>query len=484
MTDSSDPKAPKSSRKKHKREPATIDLKATVIDDATPTAEGQDTLGGQDTLSAQDAPVGQDTLHDDAWQNVRPEETIITEPDTVTGAGPDDVVASSEASLDSGAGTDSIAPETAEPETAARPDRFETPQPAPERRSSPAALIGSGVLGGLIGAGLVYGLQVSQQSNTAPDNQRLAQLEQRVSALGQGSGSGGASQPVNLEPLESRLQALEAARSSLDERVQGIQSAAEAAAARAEEALNRPLPQPPEPQNNDAALSDLSSRLAALENQVRTEAQAVAGAVNSAQTLDRRVGEQDQRLAALSQQVTENSKGVENAGQSSIRVVLSERLGDALRNGAPYADLLDALKKSGAGAERVAALEPFAQNGAPTASDLLNRYEPLEAAILRDERAASGEWSDRLLRMMDKVVTVRSVNEPGATGVAATLARIRQALAQGDMGGAAAAWASLPEPARRMSEEWGKQVTALAGAQQASRELSAESLAALNRSTQ
>lgn len=464
MTDSSDPKAPKSSRKKHTREPATIDLKATVLDNGAKEAD----------VTKDDA---QENLQDNPWQNVRPEETIITEPEAV---------ASPEVSLDSGAGTDSIPPEAAESETASRDDRFETlpPQaPVPERRNFAAALIGSGVLGGLIGAGLVYGLQVWQQPTTVQDDPRLAQLEQRVSALGQGGGNG---QPVNLQPIEGRLQALESARGPIDQRIQQIQGIAEGAASRAEEALNRPQAAPA-PQN-DAAVTDLSNRLAALENQLRTEAQNAAGAVSSVQgnvqSLDQRVGEQDQRLAALSQQVTENSKGVENASQSSVRVVLSERLGDALRSGTPYADLLDALKKNGASAERLAALEPFAQNGAPTATDLLNRYEPLEAAILRDERSASGEWSDRLLRMMDKVVTVRPVNEPGATGVPAALARIRQTLAQGDMGGAAAAWNSLPEPARRMSEEWGRQVTALAGAQQASRELSAESLAALNRSTQ
>ncbi|MFL5164471.1 MAG: hypothetical protein ACJ8CZ_18815, partial [Microvirga sp.] len=61
MTDSSDSRRPKSSRKKPSREPATLDLKATVIDDgiapaSSPGAEAQDPLG-------QDA-VGQDALAD------------------------------------------------------------------------------------------------------------------------------------------------------------------------------------------------------------------------------------------------------------------------------------------------------------------------------------------------------------------------------------------------------------------------------------
>lgn len=456
MTDPSNPKAPKNSRKKPAREPATIDLKATVIDD-----------GGQ---------------QDKAWDDVRPEETILPEPDVLA----EDTVGSPEATLDSGTNADSIEPGASAEE---RPPQSEEPSqesgavppgppPAPERRTSSTALIGSGLLGGLIGAGLVYGLQVWQRPTSAQEDQRLAQLEQRVNALGQSR-----PQSVDLSAIEGRLQALESARGPLDQRLQEIQGAADRAAARAEEAFNRPLPQPPAPQN-EAALNDLSQRLSALENEVRTNAQNAANASNAVQGLDRRIGEQDQRLAALSQQVTQSSKSAEAAGQTGTRVVLAERLNDALRSGTPFADVLEGLKKTGADPERLKALEPFADKGAPTASVMLDSFEPLEAQILRDERAASGEWSDRLLRMMDKVVTVRPVNEPGATGVSATLARIRQALAQGDMGGAAAAWASLPEPARRISEEWGRQITALAGAQQASREISDESLATLNRSTQ
>ena len=467
MTDSSNPKAPKNSRKKSSREPATIDLKATVIDEGV--------------------------QQDKAWDAVKPEDTIMPEAEAPPAQ---DTAGAPEATVDSGLNADSI--ESGEPGTASDelPPRSDEPRsappdpaPAPERRVSAAALIGSGLLGGLLGAGLVYGLGSLQRTPSAQDDQRLAQLEQRVTALDQARPG---PQNVDLSPIEERLGALESARGSLDQRLQEIQDVANRAASRAEEAFNRPLPEPaaPPPQN-EAVLADLTNRLSAvenavrtLENEVRTGAQSTADAANAVQDLGRRLGEQDQRLAALSQQVSENSRNVEEAGQTGTRVVLAERLSDALRSGAPYGDVLEGLRRTGADAERLKALEPFAEKGAPTASAMLASFEPLEAQILRDERAASGEWSDRVMRMLDKVVTVRPVNEPGATGVAGTLGRIRQALVAGDISGAAAAWASLPEPARRISEEWGQQVTALAGAHQASRELSAEALAALNRSTQ
>ena len=114
MTDSSDPRRPKSSRKKPSREPATIDLKATVIDHGTAPAKaadagaqdnpGQDNPGrdnpgrdnpGQDILGAETP--GTETIGAGGTASPSPDETIVG------GSAPpaEDVVASPEASLDS-----------------------------------------------------------------------------------------------------------------------------------------------------------------------------------------------------------------------------------------------------------------------------------------------------------------------------------------------------------------------------------------------
>jgi hypothetical protein len=500
VTDSSDPRPPKSSRRKPAREPATIDLKATVVDDRASRPDEKD----------------------QHWDGMAPEETVVAEAERAF----DDAAASPEASLDSAAGTDAIGPEVSpaeppahepvaqeaaqapDPEEPASPDRpppDEPPRSKPERRTSPAALIGSGLLGGLVGAGLVYGLQTWQQTwqqtarAPAPQNdQRLAQLEQRVGALGQQQGS---QPPVSLQAVEDRIRALEAARGAVDERLRAVQGAAEQAAARAEEALNRqppPAPAPAPAPQDDAALSELSSRLSALEGQLQAATQNAANAGGAAQALEqriaeqdqraaereRRIGEQDQRLAALSRQLTEENRGAEAASQAGIRVILSDRLGEALRNGTPYGEVLEGLRKAGADVGRLAALEPFAQGGAPTAAALAQGFKPLGAVILRDERAATGDWSERLLRMVDQVVTVRQVNEPGSTGVPSLVARIEQALARGNVAEAAAAWEALPEPARRSTEEWGRQAKAVAGAQEASQAIAAGALASLNQTAQ
>lgn len=538
MTDSSDPRRPKSSRKKPSREPATLDLKATVINDGTAQAGApdsvQDTLGpdatvgpnapGQDTLG--EGVRAQETVFTDSPQGIRPDETIAS------GSEPpaEDVVASPEATLDSGIGTDTlpsdasveepgrqdtIPPESSfqEPFTSQTREEAVLPPPAPEQRSSTGALIGSGLLGGLIGAGLLYGLQAWQEppGQNQPVELRLAQLEQRLGALRQ---PGPAGQPQgNVQALTDRIQALESARGELDQRLQAIQGTARQAASQAEAALNRPAPEAPQPSpQNEAALTDLSNRLSALDEQVRTNAQSATNAANVTQDLDRRIADQDrrfgeaerrfseterrftdtdrrfaeqeQRLAALSQQAAENTRNAEAASQTGTKVVLAGRLNDALKSGMPYAEVLDGVKKAGADASRVAPLEPFAQQGAPTAESLARSFEPVETAILRESRGPTNSWTDRLLRMADRVVTVKPVNEAGSTGVPALAARIRQALEHGDVVEAAAAWDALPEPSRRLSEEWGRQVKAVAAARQAAQAISSDALATLNRTTQ
>ena len=229
MTDSSDPRRPKSSRKKPSREPATIDLKATVIDEGAapatgPGAEVQETMGqetmGPDTIAAE-APA-QETIVVGASPEAKPAETIAagSEPPA------EDLVASSEATLDSGAGTDTLPSGAAVgeigrpdvdlsdssyqgPSTSQAGEEAVPPRPVPERRGSSAgALIGSGLLGGLVGAGLLYGLQTWQENpgQNQPVELRLAQLEQRVGALRQPAPSG---QPqADTQALEDRLNAL------------------------------------------------------------------------------------------------------------------------------------------------------------------------------------------------------------------------------------------------------------------------------------
>jgi hypothetical protein len=548
VTNSFDPKAPKSSRKKHKREPATIDLKATVVSDAprpdetrpgeetpepAPVAEDAaaaptatlDSGAGVDSIEAAaagpgapgdmpptDMPVDMAPAAEIPGQDVPAQETAArVEPGQDTLPGIQDTLPGAQDTLADAPASDAS--------SADMPPRAE---PAP--RSHVGALIGSGLLGGLIGAGLLYGVQ-EWRGAPAGDDPRLVQLEQRVGALAQQRSTPG--QPAADGALEGRIAALESATATFDQRLQAAQGAAEQAGVRATEALNRPAP----PQN-DAAVTELSERVTRMDEQVRgnqqqiqqvqsglqpvpqvqsglqqvqadlqqvrSELQAGAQARQAAEgrvadldrrlseqdrrlsEQDRRAGEQEGRLADLSRQVTATTAATT---QPAIRVILAERLGTALRNGAPYTDVLAALRNAETEPARLSALEPFAQQGAPTAAELAQDFGPLGARILQEERPADAAWTDRLLRMADKVVTVRPVNAPETAGVTGLVGRIEQALGRGDVAAAVTAWEALPEPSRRLSEEWGRQAKARAEADAAAQAIVSDAVAALNTRT-
>jgi len=533
VTDFSDPKAPKSSRKKSSRTPATIDLKATVVDDgarqADPRPEEPIAADAGRTASeaaaepsaSVDSGVGTDSIEAGSPAQNIPVQDIPPQGASPQAAHSQDASSQDASSQDAPSqdalSPESPAPESSSPETsppespAGEPPPRDPPPQAPPRQSNLGGLIGSGLLGGLVGAGLVYGLQ-AWRPPAVQDDQRLAQLEQRVGALSRQGGSQAGAQgnvQADTRALDERIGALEAARASVDQRLQEVRSAAEQAAAQAQEALNRPAPEvPPAPQDN-AALADLSNRLSALEDQVRASTQNIQNAANATQALESRIGEQQSRIAEQASRIGELqgsiaeqdrrvaeqvqrleeltrrlAEGNDDATKAGIRVVLTDRLVDALGNGEPYADLLSALRRIEGDAAKLAPLEPFAEQGAPTAAELAQSFKPLGATILRDDRAASGDWTDRLLRMADRVVTIRPVNAPDAAGVPGLVARIDQALARGDVADAVVAWEALPEPARRLSEEWGRQAKARAEADQASRALAADALSALNRTTQ
>src|SRR6185436_1500031 len=134
-----------------------------------------------------------------------------------------------------------------------------------------------------------------------------------------------------------------------------------------------------------------------------------------------------------------------------------------------------------------AALEPYATEGAPSAADLAQSFKPLGERILAESgptaAAGTASWTDRLRRLADDLVTVRSVVDTGGSTPASLVARINGALARGALRDAAAAWDALPGPARRTSEEWGRRLKQRVAAEDASQTLSERAAAALDAST-
>jgi hypothetical protein len=416
VTDQSNPpSAPKIPRKKPRRDPATIDLPSKVVEESRLPQEP----------SASEAERIREAVAIEMAASAQPEPPLggdIEPPETPAGSGDDFV---------------------------GNPGPPDGPS---SRATSFAPLVAAALLGGVVGAGLLFSLQGLQ---APPENPRLTVLEQRVAALPQTGAQAGA-----VQALSTRIQALEAARATTEQRLAAVQSAAE-------QALNRPA----SGSQDQGAVTDLSQRLAALEGQLQSSQQASA---NARQVIETQITDLSQRV----------SQGPDDSTRAVVRMMLAQRLGDSLRAGRPYGDTLQALRTNGADVAHLASLEPFVEKGAPTATALARAFEPLGAAILRDDRAAAGSFTDRLLRMADRVVTIRPVDEPGATDVPSLIARIEQALERGNIQEAVAAWEALPEPARRLSDEWAARAKARASADASAQAIANDAVAALTRPAQ
>jgi hypothetical protein len=505
-------------RRDASREPPTIDLSAKVVDEGRAEAAAAPPPEAEVPPAAA-APPDEPVLAPGVADEVPADPPIGARvADSPGPSAPESARAEPEPHDGSAASADGPLP--GEPSVAPAP-----PAREPARRGAGfGALLTAALLGGVIGSGLLYGIQRYEES--LPGQEPAADLDQRLA---------GFARQDAVQGLDGRLGALEAAQGALSGEVA-------AARARADEAFNRPAPEPAPaaPPENSAALNDLTNRLAALEGQARDAAQAATAA---GQALERRLGEQEQRLAALdgrlgpldqrvaaldqrlggldgrlggldgrlgdldgrlgalggrldtvdqrlgtldqrlgatARQVAEGGSETTRAG---TRVVLADRLADALREGAPYAEPLAALRRLSPESAAFTPLEPYAAGGAPNAAALAQSFKPLGERILREARPPAEDWTDRLARMAERVVTVRAVDDPSGTGVPALVGRIEAALARGAFADAVAAWDALPEPSRALSAAWGEELKRRAAAEAAARAVSADAIAALNPAT-
>jgi hypothetical protein len=457
-------------RNEPRREPATIDLSATEVRadsrvDAAAAAEESPPAAAR----AEDANSSHMSEASDMSVRPTPDEVIPTD-DSRLSPDPD------------------LPRSSAERATSVPPI---SPSAEPGRRGFGfPSLLAAGIVGGLLGSGAAMLAEAWWRPRVSRVDARLEQVEQRLAA------PQAAPQPA-LGPLEGRLARLESDNKALSERLNATQALAERSAKEAQAALNRPPPEPvPGPDNAASAsvLADLATRLGALEKQAqeRTQAttnvqerlgtiqqQAQAGA-SAAQALERRIADLDQRFAGLAKQLSERGP---DAMAASLRVTLADRLGDALDDGAPVGQVLSMLRRLDVKPDTLRPLEPYAQNAAPTAAVLGQEFRPLGQRMIAETRPASGDWDERLWRMLDRVVTVRAVGDPKATDTGSVVGRIEDALARGAIGEAAAAWDALPEAARAVAPEWGAKLKQRAAAEAAARKMYAEALAALEAST-
>lgn len=295
----------------------------------------------------------------------------------------------------------------------------------------------------------------------------LAALDERVKALesrGSDTKAGGGPQPVDLAP---RLATLE-----------GEIEARTRAGAEADQAIGRRL---------DALQKTLDDRVKAAAEVVQAATQATREAADAGKTqaeaatkaLDRRLQEQSERIALLDKSVA--SRAEASTVQAALKVVTADRVAGALEAGVPYAEPLATLRRLETGdASRIDALAPFAETGAPTASQLAAAFRPIGDGIAAARRAAeardaaaNGDLKRRFLSIADAIVQVRKVDAPTPAEAAEAdpAAKVQAALDRGALREAAQAYAAMPQEAKAQAEPFGTTLKARAQAAQAAQAL-------------
>lgn len=322
--------------------------------------------------------------------------------------------------------------------TEALPEEF-TPPPVPEhqRRYSLPTVALAGLAGGVVGAGLV--LLALRLSGPAEDA-RLAELAKRVETL----------------------QAQSAAIGAVDRKAA---AAAESAAKASSEA-----------QANAARLAELAKAAPAgasvpsgLTEKLDRADSTAAAARDAAATLG-------QRLAGV-EAAAKNAAQPSRQALAAARVVLAERIRDAIGSGRPFQADLTAL--GDIPAEQKTALAAVAGTGAPTRDKLLTQFKSHQALFVRETTPAANSWEDKLLGLASRVVTIRPVGDSGSSDPATLPIRLEGALAQNDVVKAAELWAQLPEPARRGSEAFGTALKQRASAEATINRIAQDAVAAL-----
>jgi hypothetical protein len=339
----------------------------------------------------------------------------------------------------------------------------EAPQADPASRDKRPILLAA-VAGGIAGAAaVVAGLWLSgvlQPTKSANDlNSRISALETQAKA----------------PPKANDNQAL----ADLSARIGKLEQAPKATSSASDSALSDRLAA------IENGMKALGVTLAALNRRAEDSAAAVSAARERAEAAAKSTEALQAKLAGIEQSAkATQDKVAQNAGSdiAARRVLAAVALRDAVARGAPYATELAVVKQLGADAQNIAALEPLATSGVPTEAALtrdLNALLPSMVAASGADASKADGFFERLQANASKLVHIRPVDAPKGDDVSAVLARTEVKAAHNDLAGIDSELGKLPPKTRSLADDWRKKLAARAAAIAASRNLAADSAAAL-----
>ncbi|WP_421594645.1 COG4223 family protein, partial [Shinella sp. M27] len=317
--------------------------------------------------------------------------------------------------------------EKPEPVEPARP-AYEEPvftQTAPEPRRGNAGPLAAGILGGLIallGAGsLQYGGYLPALGpDRVGDTGALAGLSNEVEALKTRLADTPAASPVDLQPIETRIAALE----------KGTGDGGGATA------------------GNPEAVSKLEGDVTRLNTELTALREAIARTTEAVSSTESQLTE---RIAAAEQKLDEPRSDVEMA-----RAVAASALKTAIDRGGPYLAELEAFASIAPDDPSVAGLHEHAAIGVASRSDLVRDFQPTADVILDAVHQPDGDQGifNRLMSSATSAIRVRPVGSIEGDTPEAVVARIENKLQNGDFKGAQIEWQTLPEAGQAAAAEY------------------------------
>jgi hypothetical protein len=402
-------------------------------------------------------------VHETTFGSSPADPVIETQPGSM-----DELKAAVENALESDAARAVPPPEANEPQSVAR---------QPNRRWPVWPLALAALIGLLPGLAALWLALQPRQDDTANAVTALRGDVARLSAR-----ADGLEKRPDAGALREAIAALDKRLAATETLARGAQSAADKAAGDAKAAAAAMQTPAERPAPSAAAAAAPPPDLSPLRQQIGN-ADARVGA------LDQKLGAIDTRLGALQAKIdqpktdarapTADKETDAAADNPAALAVVAQSVLQALPRGTPFATELSALKSLKADPAKVAALEPLAQTGAPTARSLADRFRPLADEIAKQDQPADGSFVDRIMQSASHLVRVRSAGEKQGSDPAALASQIQAALDRGDLNRAHDLWTKLPDRAKARSQDFARALEARLAADNAAQGLASESIARL-----
>jgi hypothetical protein len=192
-----------------------------------------------------------------------------------------------------------------------------------------------------------------------------------------------------------------------------------------------------------------------------------------------RIAALESAVKALADATAHRTAGVND--RAARAAVAAEALRAVVERGAPFQGELAAVKSFAPEPNAVAALEPFAATGVPSALDLARELSELTPSLLKASGTApsDGSFLGRLENNAKNLVRITPVGIPAGDDPLSVVARLNADAARADLAAALADIARLPPTAKTLAEPWVQRASARDKAIAASRRIAADALAAL-----